>query len=96
MPTVYESADACLQRGNAFYQQGRLEDAVASYRDALRMNPDFAPAHNNVANVLDGLGRLNEAVAHYEAALKLQPDMAHLHNNLGATTSKTWAGLTKP
>ena len=85
MPTVTESADACLQRGNAFFQLGRLENAVASYREALRINRDFAPAHNTVANVLHSLGRLTEAVAHYEAAIRLQPEMADLHYNLGAT-----------
>ena len=64
--------------------QGKLAEAVASYRRALELNPDFAEAHNNLGTTLKDQGKLAEAVASYRRALELNPDFAEVHNNLGA------------
>ncbi len=64
-------------------EQRRLEEAAASYRQALRLKPDYAEAHNNLGVVLKELGQLDEAVASYQQALRLKPDYAQAHNNLG-------------
>ncbi len=64
-------------------EQGRLEEAVASYEQALRLKPDYAEAHNNLGIALMEQGRLEEAVASYEQALRVKPDYAEAHNNLG-------------
>ncbi len=48
---------------------GKLEEAVASYRKALVIKPDFAEAYNNLGNALSDLGKLEEAVATYRKAL---------------------------
>src|SRR5271165_3072696 len=40
--------DYHLNLGNALQAQGKLDEAVASYRNALWINPDFAEAHNNL------------------------------------------------
>jgi tetratricopeptide (TPR) repeat protein len=54
---------------------GRLPDAIAEYQAALRIEPDFAEAHVNLANTLAQTpGRLSEAIAEYEAALRIRPD----------------------
>jgi hypothetical protein len=47
---------------------GRLEEAVASYRQALACKPDFAEAHNNLGVALQRLGRQSEALAFYREA----------------------------
>ena len=68
---------------------GRLPDAIAHYEAALRSTPDYAEAHNNLANALTQLpGRLPEAIAHYEAALRLQPDKAETHYNFAIALAK--------
>ena len=63
--------------------QGKLDEAVACYRRALELKPDFAEAHNNLGDVLKDQGKLDEAVACYRRALELKPDYAEAHNNLG-------------
>ncbi|HVC98325.1 MAG TPA: tetratricopeptide repeat protein, partial [Pirellulales bacterium] len=47
--------------GNVRKEQGRLDDALASYQHAVRLKPDFAEAHNNLGSLLLGKGRLDEA-----------------------------------
>ena len=60
-----------------------LEEAVASYRRALELKPDFVEAHSNLGNALREQGRLDDAVACYRRALELKPDYANAHCNLG-------------
>ncbi|MGD0389774.1 MAG: tetratricopeptide repeat protein, partial [Tepidisphaeraceae bacterium] len=62
---------------------GQFEEAVGSCREAIRLKPDFAGAHNNLGNALYNLGRLSEAIASYCQAIRLKPDYAEAHNNLG-------------
>ena len=69
--------------GNALKEQGKLDEAVACYRRALELKPDFAEAHNNLGIALKDQGKLDEAVACYRRALELKPDFAEAHDNLG-------------
>ena len=63
--------------------QGKLDEAIACYRRALELKPDYAVAHNNLGNALKDQGKLDEAAACYRRALELKPDYAAAHNNLG-------------
>jgi len=49
---------------------------------ALRIDPNFAEAHNNLGDVLQLLNRLPEAEASYRTALRLAPDDPLVHYNL--------------
>jgi len=67
--------------GNVQRDAGRPAEAVDEYEQALRINPGYAPAQLNLANVLATLpGRTPEALAHFDAALRINPrfDLAHL------------------
>ena len=97
-PGTGTQAGICLgtqQPGNALTDQGKLDEAVACYRRALEMKPDYAEAHNNLGNALRDQGRLDEAVACCRRALELKPDYAGAHNNLG-NALRTRGGWTKP
>jgi tetratricopeptide (TPR) repeat protein len=71
--------------GAAWRAAGQLEEAAASYRRALEINPAVAEVHSNYGNVLRELGRLSDALAHCRAAVEAKPLLAPLHNNLGNT-----------
>ncbi|MBI3222554.1 MAG: tetratricopeptide repeat protein, partial [Nitrosomonadales bacterium] len=75
--------DTHFNLGNALKHLGRLDEAAASYRRALQLNPGFAAAHNNLGATLKDMGRFEEAAASYRRAVELQPDSADAHNNLG-------------
>lgn len=77
------NAEAICAAAAALKAQGRLEEAVQRYREALAVAPRSAAAHNNLANVLTALGRTDEAVAHLRQALAASPTAHQVHNNLG-------------
>ena len=62
---------------------GRLDEAVAAFRRALELKPDFVKSHNNLGNAFVDLGRLEEALASYRQAVARDPGYAEAHNNLG-------------
>ena len=69
--------------GTRLRDEGRLDEAAATYRQALSLRPDNAEAHNNLGTVYDLQGKLSEAVAAYRRAIVLRPDFADTHYNLG-------------
>src|SRR5690349_7528560 len=71
------------QAGCLAHQLGDLESAVASYRKALALQPDFVEAYCNLGSALREQGRLDEAVAAFRNALARRPDDVFAHFNLG-------------
>ncbi len=69
--------------GVDLFHQGRIEEALAHYREALRINPAADTAHYNLGNALLQQGRAADAIAEYAAALKINPAYAEACNNLG-------------
>ena len=68
--------------GNALLGLGRVEDAEASYRQAISRKADFPLAHFNLGRLLASTGRPNDAAASFHRAIQLQPDFADAHYNL--------------
>jgi protein O-mannosyl-transferase len=69
--------------GTFLEDQGKFDEALAHYREAVRLKPDYAEAHTNLGAVLAHEGRDAESVAEYNEALRLKPDDAIAHTNLG-------------
>jgi len=76
-------AEAHSNLGNALKEQGRYDEAIAAYRRAIELKPDYAEAHNNLGNALKEQGRLDLAVAAYRRAIATWPEYAEAHSNLG-------------
>jgi Flp pilus assembly protein TadD len=64
-------------------RQGKVKEAIRHYEQALRLNPDYAEAHNNLGVALAGQGKLLEAIGHYEQALRIKPYHAEAHHSWG-------------
>lgn len=80
------ASDAHFNQGNAYKEEGRLEEAIASYRKAVAMAPDFPAAHVNLGSALAQQGRDGEAVACFRKALVLEPELAEAWFNLGVSS----------
>jgi tetratricopeptide (TPR) repeat protein len=73
---------------NALDKEGRTDEAIAYYFEALRIKPNYWDAHYNLGNALDKKGRTDEAIKHYLEALQAKPDYEEAHNNLGIALDK--------
>jgi spermidine synthase len=57
--------------GNAYFEQGLLHEAVATYRRVLRINPKLAGTHLNLGVAYERQGALALAAQEFEAAIAL-------------------------
>jgi tetratricopeptide (TPR) repeat protein len=73
----------------------RLPEAIEAYRDAIRIQPGFAEAHNNLGVVLANSNQLPEAIEQFEQAVKLKPDFTSAQGNLEATRKMAAAAPSK-
>lgn len=69
--------------GRYYYHQGRLDEAIARFHDAIRLDPGMPQAHFNLGLTLRRLGRPAEALAPLQTALHLLPEYHAAHLNLG-------------
>jgi protein O-mannosyl-transferase len=69
--------------GFLLVRTGRLDEAIANYRKALEINPNYVETHNNIGILLAQSGRTDEAIAHYRKALEINPNYVETHNNIG-------------
>ena len=58
------------------------EEAIDYYKEAIRIQPDFALAHNNLGNALLQKGTIKEAIDHYRETLRLEPGLVSTQKNL--------------
>jgi tetratricopeptide (TPR) repeat protein len=82
------SAIAHSSVGVVLDEQGRPDEAVAHFGQALLINPRLAHAQNNWGIALARQGKWTEAVQHYEAALRLNPNYAEAHLNIAAALQR--------
>ena len=70
--------------GITFERLDRLDDAFHAYCRAIELDPSFADAYNNRANVYVKYGKHWQAEDDYKKAVRLDPQFASAYNNLGA------------
>ena len=62
--------------GYVLARQGRTDEAMKEFREAIEASPHFTPAYNNLAEALAGQGKLEEAASYYERSLEQRPSAA--------------------
>ncbi len=85
------SAQLFLERGAMRATGGRLEEALADFREAVRRAPTDPLALENAARALFALGRLEEAALAYETLARLTPDRGDIWKTLVALYLETGA-----
>ena len=68
--------------------EGKLEEAVAAYRESLRVDPRFTEAMHGLARALQDLERYDEAIAIAQQITKLDPDDVLAHTSLSVLYQK--------
>jgi tetratricopeptide (TPR) repeat protein len=67
---------------------GKLEEAVASYRESLAADPTFTEAMHGLARVLQDLERYDEAIAVAQNIAEVDPDDVLAHTSLSVLYQK--------
>ena len=78
------SAEIYFLRGNACYDLGLYDLAIANYDKAIGLKPTLVDAYNNRGVAKDELGQHFAAISDYDKAIQLKPDEAKAYNNRGA------------
>jgi tetratricopeptide (TPR) repeat protein len=68
---------------HALESRGQDAEALAIFRDLVRLRPDAGQHRACYGSALHRLARLDEAIAEFRAAIRLRPEYAAAHANLG-------------
>ena len=87
---VGDSAFKAYNRGVDLMHVRKLAAAQAMFEQAIRHNPNFAEAHNNLAFTLRQQGPRNyaKALQHYNKAIQLKPNMPETYECRGVLFAK--------
>jgi protein O-GlcNAc transferase len=81
--TSGQDATRLIDKGHALEAEGKLDEAMQCYLEAIRLAPNPARGHLNRGNVLLLQGDLDGALDAFRTALDHQPDYAGAHYNIG-------------
>ncbi len=85
-----------LDRSLALYQAGRFKDCIEAAYRALKLNPKYAEAYNNIAAANNALKQWDDGIRAADAALRIQPSFELARNNrLWALSQKRAAASKK-
>ena len=70
------SAEAYINRGDKFYNQGNYEAAISEYNEAIHLNPNDARAYYNRGTAKSKLGKHFDAISDYDRAICLKAMMS--------------------
>ncbi len=76
-------AEALHRKGVRALELDAAEEAVAYFRRALELRPNYQEAWNDLGVVMEALGNPHEAVKCYRNALEVRPDSVEARSNLG-------------
>jgi tetratricopeptide (TPR) repeat protein len=87
-PSGAGQAASLAAQGTALARQGRHEQAIASFRQALALDPNAAEAHHDLGHVLAEQGWHAEAAACFRQAVRLRPLSGAAHTSLAVALSR--------
>jgi tetratricopeptide (TPR) repeat protein len=71
------------ERGVDAEHKGRQEEAIAHYEGALKIAPDYYPAHNNLGSIYLSKSDFQSAEAQFRESVRLDQNEAQAYFNLG-------------
>ena len=84
--TLAKNPDCWMAHSNLgllLKNQGRIEEAIAQYHQALQLDPNAWDALNDLGVALAARGRFDEAIMNYRKSLEIDPNRFAVQNNLG-------------
>lgn len=83
--TLQEGKDAAAYNalGLELSRTGKIEGAIAAFKQAIKLKKDYAEAYYNLGNVYFRSAEFKKAVDAYKQAVRYQPEWAEAYNNMG-------------
>jgi protein O-mannosyl-transferase len=69
---------------NFLFSQGKPDEVIYHYLEAIRILPDYVDALSDLGAVLHREGRIDEAIGYYRRTLEINPRFTRVHLNLAA------------
>lgn len=82
---TYDNALAEEDLGQAVYENGMVDEAIAHFQRALQIDPNQASVLSSLGAALLDAGRVDESLAHLQKALELDPRAGNAHYNIANT-----------
>ncbi|MHC4259742.1 MAG: tetratricopeptide repeat protein [Planctomycetota bacterium] len=79
---THARADTHNDLGVVLLQLGKTDKAVAHFKKALQIKPDFAQAYNGLGYAMVNQGLVDRAIGHFTEALRFEPDWVDPMNNV--------------
>src|SRR5258705_7968028 len=73
----------------AYAESGRYQEAIDLLKQAIKLRPDSALAHYNLACIYQTQGRFALAIEAFKQALLLNPTFSDAHHLMGVSYNKT-------
>ena len=70
--------------GKMLCAQGRMDEGVGRFREAVRLNPDYTDAQYDLGRSLLNLEQFDQALTPFRQTVRLDPSSPHAHSSLGA------------
>jgi len=67
------TANDWFDQGNALALQGNFSGAINAYEEAIRLDPQYFRAWNNMGFLLREVGRYDEALSAFDRAVEIDP-----------------------
>jgi tetratricopeptide (TPR) repeat protein len=77
------AADAALSRGVELSREGKPDEALTQFHEAVRLRPDDPCTYSAMADTYFISGKPDEAIAHATEAIRLDPNFAEAYCNRG-------------
>ncbi len=74
--------------GIALQTEGRINDALSHYNQAIFINSYYPEAYNNRANIYANTGRYQDALDDFNKSVSLNPSYANTYNGRGTVYTK--------
>lgn len=77
-----------LTQGQQLLESGQVKDAIASFQQAIQVDPSSTWSYYYLGLALDKNGQLDGAVSQFKKAIELDPELIWAHHFLGETLVK--------
>ncbi|MGK7920852.1 MAG: tetratricopeptide repeat protein, partial [Trichodesmium sp.] len=80
----YPAAETYINQANLALKERNLPLAISSCKQALKIQPDYAPSYVTLGNAFYQQNNLKAALRAYSQALEIEPEVAEVQGNIGS------------